>query len=250
LILSFLPKNRRFSPSLLGTLLTLAGVALFMNLGFWQLDRGAQKRALLDQAAAGEKSTVEGTVKSADALPRYQQVRMRGRYDSQHQVLLDNMPSPQGPAGYRVLTPMQLETGGWLLVDRGWIAPGRTREQLPQITVSEAPRTVLGRLDRLPEPGMRLSDAPNLGSGWPRVLNFPTHAHLQRVLQRALPERIVLLDAAQPDGYVRAARPLVRVEPGRHTAYAVQWFAFALLALILYVIGSLRKDRSTHDLPD
>jgi surfeit locus 1 family protein len=242
--LIFFSKSRRFSPSVLGTLLTLAGVALFVNFGLWQLDRAAQKRALLDQAAAGEQTTVEATASSVDALPRYQRVQVRGRYDSQHQVLLDNMPSPQGPAGYRVLTPLALEHGGWLLVDRGWIAPGATRAQRREIHVDDAPRMVVGRLDRLPEPGMRLSDEPHLGSGWPRVLNFPTHAQLERVLQRPIAQRIVLLDAAEPDGYVRSQQPLVRVEPGRHVAYAVQWFAFAAAAIVLYIIGSRRADRS------
>ena len=102
-------------------------------------------------------------------------------------------------------------------------------------------------MDHLPKPGLRLNDEPNLGSGWPRVLYFPTHPQLERVLERPLAERIVVLDASQADGYVRAPKPLVRLEPGRHIAYAVQWFAFALAAVILYVIGSRKTDRSKHD---
>ena len=54
---------------------------------------------------------------------------------SSMQVLLDNMPSATGVAGYRVLTPWRLEAGQWLLVDRGWIAMGATREQLPDVRV-------------------------------------------------------------------------------------------------------------------
>lgn len=230
-----------YRPSLFGALVTLAGVALFIALGLWQLQRAEEKRTLLAQAAQGRQSTVEATVQSANAAPRYQRVRARGRYDSQHQVLLDHMPSPQGRAGYRVLTPLHLEQGGWLLVDRGWIEPGATREQLPQVAVDEAPRSIVARLDRLPEPGLRLGDSADLGESWPRVLSFPTHAQLERVLKRRLAQRIALLEPGEPDGFERSSQPLAHIAPGRHIAYAVQWFAFAALAVILYVVVNRKK---------
>jgi surfeit locus 1 family protein len=233
--------NRRFSPTLFGSLLTTVGVALFSLLGIWQLDRAEEKRALLGQFAAGQQSTVAVTAESANSLPRYQYVQARGRYDPQHQILLDNMPSELGQAGYRVLTPLALEGGGWLLVDRGWIAPGATREALPSVAIDGELRSIVGRLDRLPEPGMRLGDnSADLGAGWPRVLNFPQHEQLERALQRSLVRGVVLLDSAQPDGYERAWRAAYRVGPARHLAYAVQWFAFALVALVLYVITALK----------
>jgi surfeit locus 1 family protein len=224
-----------------GSLLTLVGVALFSLLGVWQLERAEEKRALVGQFAAGQHSTVAMTAESASSLPRYQYVQARGRYDPQHQILLDNMPSERGQAGYRVLTPFALEGGGWLLIDRGWIAPGVTREALPSVAIDGELRTIVGRVDRLPEPGMRLGDGGDEpGAGWPRVLNFPQHEQLERVLQRSLIRGVVLLDPAQADGYERAWRATYRVGPERHLAYAVQWFAFALVAVILYVITGLK----------
>jgi surfeit locus 1 family protein len=237
---------RHFSPTVPGTLLTLAGVTLFVSLGFWQLDRGAQKRELLGQASAGEASTIPAGDDELNSLPRYQRVSVRGRYDSQRQILLDNMYSVQGRPGYRVLTPLQLEDGAWALVDRGWIAPGATRAQLPDVNVSESARTVVGRLDHAPQPGMRMGDQTQLGEGWPRVLHYPTQEQLERVLERALAQRIVVLEADQPDGYERASRPLAHVDPSRHIGYAVQWFAFALVAVVIYVLTSRRRrDAST-----
>jgi surfeit locus 1 family protein len=233
--------NRRFSPSLLGTLLTAGAATLFVSLGSWQLDRAEEKRALMEQAERGGASVVETTAAGASALPRYQKVRIRGRYDSGRQILLDSMFSPQGRPGYRVLTPLVDAAGGWILVDRGWIAPGRTRAETPDVAVSEEPRTVIGWLDRVPQPGIRLSDATDAGSGWPRVLNFPPHEQLERAFGGQLAEAIVRLDPEQPDGYERPSAPLVGMEPRRHVAYAVQWFAFAALALIIYVVTGLRK---------
>jgi surfeit locus 1 family protein len=226
---------------MLGSLLTLIGVVVFVLLGLWQLERAAEKRALLAQFAVGQQSTVAMTAESANSLPRYQYVQARGRYDPQHQVLLDNMPSELGQAGYRVLTPFALERGGWLLVDRGWIAPGPTRDALPSVAVDGELRSIVGRVDRLPEPGMRLGDNnADLGAGWPRVLNFPQHEALERVLQRPLVHGVVLLDPAQAEGYERVWRATYRVGPERHLAYAVQWFAFALVAVVIYVITALK----------
>jgi surfeit locus 1 family protein len=224
-----------------GSLLTAVGVVFFSLLGVWQLERAEEKRALVGQFSAGQQSTVALTAESASSLPRYQNVQARGRYDPQHQILLDNMPSELGQAGYRVLTPLALEGGGWLLVDRGWIAPGATREALPSVAVGGELRSIAGRFDRLPEPGMRLGDGgAALGAGWPRVLNFPRHEQLERALQRSLVRGVVLLDPAQADGYERAWRATYRVGPERHLAYAVQWFAFALAAVVLYVITGLK----------
>lgn len=244
--MSFTLKNRRFAPSLFAIVLTLAGVALFLRLGYWQLDRAADKQALLDQAAAGQASTVPAVIASADTLPRYQRVRLHGRYASEHQVLLENMYSGAGRPGYRVLTPFALDSGGWILIDRGWIAPGATRKDLPPIAVSEDLRTITGKLDELRQPGMRVGDENALGEGWPRPLNFPTHAQLERVLDRALARRVVLLDPSQADGYEREMKLLAHVEPGRHIGYAVQWFAFACVALIIFTVTALKKT-SPHE---
>jgi surfeit locus 1 family protein len=215
-------------------------VALFVSLGFWQLDRAEQKRSLLAQASAGEADTVRATADTLGTLPRYQRVSVHGRYDGQRQILLDNMYSVQGRPGYRVLTPLQLDDGAWVLVDRGWIAPGATRAQLPAIDVGESARTVVGRLDNPPQPGMRMGDEADLGKGWPRVLHYPTQAQLERVLERPLAQRIVMLADDQQDGYERAAKPLQHVDPGRHVGYAVQWFAFAVVAVVIFVLLSRR----------
>ena len=230
-----------FSPTVPGTLLTLAGAALFVSLGFWQLDRAEEKRGLLAQASAGEASTIDAAAGALNTLPRYQRVRVHGRYDAQRQILLDNMYSAQGRPGYRVLTPMQLDDGAWVLVDRGWIAPGATRAQLPAIDVAESARTVVGRLDNPPQPGMRVGDQSDLGQGWPRVLHYPTQAQLESVLERPLAQRIVALAEDQPDGYERAEKPLQHVDPGRNVGYAVQWFAFAVVAVVIYVLMSRRR---------
>jgi len=241
--------NRRLAPTVLATALTLMVIAGFSRLGFWQLHSAAEKRSLMAQHALSQQSTVDLTPANTGALPRYQRVRLHGRYDSRHQILLDNMPSNNpahpGRPGYRVLTPFALEQGGWLLVDRGWLAPGPTRAMVPAVDVGTMPRELTGQLDHLPRAGMQLDQSSITAEGpWPRILNFPQPATLERVLARPLLPGVVLLDPQAADGYERVWELRFSVGPARHLAYAVQWFALAAAALCIYLVLIYRHYRS------
>jgi surfeit locus 1 family protein len=233
--------TRRFAPPLFATVLVIVGVALGVRLGMWQLTRADEKRELLEQFAAGANTVRPLSSAESQDLPRYQTISARGRYDSEHQVLLDNMPSASGKAGFRVLTPFELERDRWILVDRGWLAMGATRNDLPNIAVDEDERSITGRLDELPRPGMRMSGAPVVSEQWPRVLNFPQHADLEQALQRELAARIVLLDPQASDGFERVWTQRAGFGPERHIAYAVQWFALAATMLIVYLALNLKR---------
>jgi surfeit locus 1 family protein len=238
--------THRFAPPLFATVLVIIGVALGVRLGMWQLARADEKRVLLEQFAAGANTVRPLSALNEPDLPRYQSITAQGRYDSAHQVLLDNMPAASGKAGFRVLTPFELEQDTWILVDRGWLAMGATRNDLPDIAVSEDERSIAGRLDELPRPGMRLSGSAVGTDQWPRVLNFPQHADLEQTLGRKLARRIVLLDPQASDGFERVWTQRTGFGPERHIAYAVQWFALAATMLIVYLVLNLKR-RPTND---
>jgi surfeit locus 1 family protein len=240
-------RKRRWRPSAFGIALTVLGTALLLQLGFWQLGRSEQKQALLDQYARGQQSQLELTAENAHTLPRYQRVAVTGRYDPSHQILLDNMPSHAGQPGYRVLTPMQT-AAGWLLVDRGWLPMGRSRAELPDISVSADERSITGTIDDLPRPGIEL-DTPAIDASvpWPRVLNFPKHPDLEQQLRRPLLPGVLLLDASLPDGYGRVWEAHIGVSPQRHIGYAIQWFALAAAAVIIFIVTSFRTTKATDE---
>jgi surfeit locus 1 family protein len=223
--------------------LTLLGVALFVRLGMWQLHRADEKQALLDQYAAGQRSTVELTVASLGSLQRYQQVRAEGHYDPGRQVLLDNMPSQHGRPGYRVVTPFQLASGDWLLVDRGWVPMGRSRMELPEVPVGSETRSIVGRLDELPRAGVHFDAPDDPATNWPRVMNFPQQPTLEQALGHPLLKGLLLLDPKQADGYERVWEAHFSFGPERHIGYAVQWFALAAAAVVIYLILGFRRSR-------
>src|ERR1700691_3421102 len=102
------------------TLMTIVAIAGLISLGRWQLHRADEKRALYDAFAQGTDSL--RTLDSATpTLPRYQRVRATGHYDPTRQVLIDNMSNAQDQAGYYVITPFELASGGWVPVNSGWV---------------------------------------------------------------------------------------------------------------------------------
>ena len=135
------------------------------------------------------------------------------------------------------MTPLLRSAGALLLVNRGWIPQGPSRRELPGLEVDASPRSVVGRIDELPRAGIHL--AAMEAAGWPRVMNFPDSAEVARALGGRVHPQIVLLDPAAADGFRREWHP-----PGlgalRHVAYALQWFALALTAVILCVSLNLR----------
>lgn len=237
--------NRVFAPRPWAALLAAAALAAFVSLGYWQLGRAREKQALIDSFIAGNLTSVDATGIGFGEIARYQHVRLRGSYDATRQVLLDNMPSTRtGRPGFRVLTPLERSDGkGWVMVDRGWVPLGATREHTPDVTVDGREREVRGRLDRLPVPGLRLGQAVAPGAeSWPRIMNFPLEVEVEATLGAEVESRIVLLDPDLPDGYEREWRPSLGFGPERHLGYAIQWFAAALAAVVIFLALSLRRE--------
>jgi surfeit locus 1 family protein len=201
--------------------------AIFALLGQWQLRRAGERAALDAQFAAHALGP------RLEALPdapvggelRYRAVALHGRYLPETQVLADNM-THAGVAGYHVLTPFLATDGRVAVVNRGFVPAPASRSELPNIAVSAEARSVRGRIDTFPMPALRLTAAAT-GTAAVRVLSFPEPKDLEHALGAQVAPYQILLDADEPDGFVRAWEPRgIRAE--RNLAYAGQWFALSL----------------------
>jgi surfeit locus 1 family protein len=174
---------------------------------------------------------------------------VRGQYELEHQLLLDNR-TYRGHAGYHVLTPMQLADGGSVvLVNRGWVPTGLDRAVLPEIPGPAGPVTIEAVTSLPPEKLFRLGDAEEHNTGWPKVVQQPDLARLEQLLDTGLLPVILLLDASDAHGFVREWQPVYGVTPDKHRAYAMQWFTLALVLLLIYIgVNSKRiSDKSTRE---
>lgn len=225
--------------------LTLVFAGIGVQAGFWQLDRASEKRALLARFDAGSAAAANPELVADAQAParRYERLRLSGRYDASHQVLLDNL-SFKGRPGYQVLTPLSTP-GGTVLVNRGWVPADGNRAVLPDIQVGGQVREVTGRIDWLPRPGIELTTAtPPQDTPWPRRLLFPTSQQISAQLGLPLRDYQLLLDPAAADGYVRDWHP-GGLEPDRHVAYAVQWFGLALTVVVIYLVLARKNGRKS-----
>lgn len=221
-------------PSWLPLVIGVVLVAQFAGLSIWQISRGLGKLDV--QRSYDDRSGFSNFYDGAEARP-YQALRASGHYDLDRQFLLDNIII-NSRYGYYVLTPLELaENDPLLLVNRGWI-----EKSGPRIDISAATRrldldnnrvTVRGRVGSLPKPGMRMGDAIEVGSEWPIVAVYPTKADLEAALGHDVQAFVLLMDAEDDGGFLRQWVP-TEMGPGKHFAYAFQWFAMgAVLAGLL-----------------
>jgi surfeit locus 1 family protein len=233
--------RRRFDPTPGFTALALLLCALFVRLGVWQWHRGVERQAEWSRFARGTDTLTNLGERPLTALPLYQRLSVTGTLDGAHQFLLDNR-SHHGLAGYEVLTPLRRGSGRTLLVDRGWVPFTGSRRTLPAVAVADsAALTLTGRAASLPSAGLAAGRAPpNPSDPWPKVTSFPTADELAQALGEALEPRILLLDAAAPEGYVRDWQP-PGMPPLRHFSYAIQWWCFAALTLAVWGVMSSRR---------
>lgn len=219
---------------------------LMIGLGFWQLDREAQKQAMLDQQTRQQQQEPEplGGIdwQAGDALS-FLPVTARGTYRDERSFLLDNRLR-DSRVGYEVLTPF--ETGdGTLLVNRGWIPLGESRQQLPAIPEVAGELTITGHL-HVPE-GQTLvlgDQADPLGDRWPRRIQRVDLPRASELTGQELFPYTLRLDGNAPGALVTDWSGGA-IRPETHRGYAVQWFAMAAALLILFFYSSLtRKENS------
>jgi surfeit locus 1 family protein len=215
--------------------------ALFVRLGFWQWDRGNTRQAEWAKFSHGAGDAIALGTRSIGEVPRFQRVTVVGRFDPEHQFLLDNRTNNGNP-GYEVLTPLDRLDGRIVLVDRGWVPFTGSRARLPDIAMQlSGPVKVTGRADLLPSAGLALGRAaPSKEGGWPKVTSYPTMDELSAALGRALEPRIVLLDPQEPGGFVREWHP-PGMQPVRHWSYAIQWWCFAVATAVFWVVIGRRR---------
>jgi surfeit locus 1 family protein len=233
-----------FNCSLIPILLYLALVTLLISLGFWQLGRADEKKIfLIKQQLSADKEVI--SLKSIiDVDPeslRYREIEISGRYDEEHQFLIDNQ-IVNGQAGYYVMTPLLVDgMKNAVLVNRGWVVLNKDRRVLPDISISTLQVKLLGRVNKFPSVGFKLDGAEIPTDGWPSVVQVVDSDVLAGRLGYSLLPFQVEMNAEMNEGYLREWRKNTVMPPEKHIAYAVQWFGLAITLTILFFWFSTKQ---------
>jgi len=224
--------------------------ALCIRLGVWQLERLEERRT----RNAAIQTEIDRPVVNLNTEPipsdglTYRRIRASGTFDPAHEIVLSNR-AYSGQAGVHLITPLRIDgADAAVLIDRGWI---------PASQASPAGRaafaiggtievTGIGRPSQQ-EPSIALLADPTRGPGSPpldgwRFLDLPA-------IQTQVPNPLlpVILEASEPVGGMSPPKPQTEIDlsEGSHLSYAVQWFAFAAIALLggaAWLVRSARRN--------
>lgn len=235
----------RFAPRLWPSLAFALLFPVLLGLGAWQMERAGAKQALVEQRAAGEadRPLDLNAVKDLGAAERYRLATARGYYVGEQQWLLDNRVH-RGQAGYHVFTPMRLvgDTAPTLLVHRGWVGVGASREFLPALPVPQGLVELSGRLDSPASVGLVVGEVPLHSVADKVVVQSLDISALSGVRGLDLRRFALVIDDGQPGGLQYDWSPIPAMGPEKHLGYAVQWFGLAVALLIIYVGVNTRRN--------
>lgn len=239
-------------PWVILTLVALALVPSMIRLGFWQLHRHEHRVAnnkLIADSLAVATTPVErlsrpgGAVRRADT---WRSVTASGRYDTAHEVVARQRTAADGSRiGYYVITPLVLSDGGALLVNRGWVAPGDDITVFPK--VPKAPSGVVTVTGRLRPDETTASSGIRDRRGLPRRQIMLINGHQ---FAGELPQPLLggYLELVKTSPGASGPQPQLVPEPdhndiGPHMAYAIQWWLFAAMVPVGWVILFRRERR-------
>ncbi|KAF0648022.1 MULTISPECIES: SURF1 family cytochrome oxidase biogenesis protein [Streptomyces] len=252
------------------TLLALVLIPVMVELGFWQFHRHERRVAqneLIAANLAAKPVPVAELTSPGHTVPRsdyWRRATATGTFDTADEVVVRRRTNADDRVGMHVLTPLVLDDGRVVLVNRGWIPAAPDQKAYPDVPAAPKGRvTVTGRL---------MADQTTGSSGIKDLQGLP-------------PRQVMLINSEQQaertgrevlGGYLEMTEPAPAgdtPEPipdpdhdsiGAHMAYAVQWWLFAAGVPVGWVVlvrrerhdraaqaasGSTSADGSPHDGP-
>lgn len=233
-----------FNPGVFSTVITIVLLYTMMSLAFWQLDRAEFKDTLQQKITERKKlsAVAISELPASSEDRRYLPVRFTGEYDTQHSFLLDNI-TLHGHVGYHVLTPVKVDGSKAILVNRGFVSQGRTRDQLPEVDPPGGKMEISGLLDFSPSRTLLLAENVQETSRWPVVLQYVDLTEIGQISGYELYDMVLWLNPDEA-GSFEYDLPVLNLNAAKNSGYAFQWFAMSLALSIIYiVVNTKRKTR-------
>jgi surfeit locus 1 family protein len=231
--------RRRFRPTLWPTVFTVPAIALLVSFGFWQVQRLQWKEALIAEREASltlAPISIE-TIPRTGPVPKFRVVSATGVFLHDREIYMD-AKTYRGHSGGHVVTPLRLERGGVVFINRGWV-PRQLRNPEKRAAGQVAGTvTVTGILRR-----------SGAKSDWTPA-NQPERDTWYSVDVAQMGKRLGLTGirrfyieagpAANPGGWPIGGQTLIKLS-NNHLQYAFTWFSFAVVLLVIYVIYHFRR---------
>ncbi len=241
------------TPSLIGVIAIAVCIPLFIKLGLWQYHKAQQQ--LLVQAAYQQSVTnlaidLPLNLASYNDL-KYKKVKVSGHYETKFQILLDNQVE-NDRAGFHVVTPFKIaNTSQYVLVDRGWILGKDTHTELPAFDTPSNNLEVVGQvwlpsvkifsLEKKIAKSNLNNKADAIATTWQLLWQYMDMAKYKASAPITVLPVVIRLDAqSHAGGFVRNWQiPADRI--ATNLGYAYQWFGFAVAALSIFLVMSIKR---------
>ena len=243
---------------------TVAAIAVFAGAfaaGQWQSGRAAEKDVIESRhAALRDAPAVALPARVADAEREAldgRRISTQGEFLNDKTIFLDNQVQNR-MAGYHVLTPLRAQNGAVVLVNRGWVALGRTREALPEIAPVTGSVMIEGRASLPPLRVYEIKPEPQQGRVWQNL----QLAAMSKQMGIDLLPLALRLTSDTGDGLVRVASSgasgssagtavgagggATGMTAAKHRGYAFQWYSLAALTAVLFVIFTFFERSEPH----
>ena len=232
---------------ILSHLFVLVVVVTMINLGIWQVNRLDDRKtanAVVTNAMKQQPQPLamvlpDGTATTAEQVKAadYQPVYVSGMYRADEQVLVTNRTN-NGSPGYWVVTPLVLADGTAVAINRGWVPYSYSEDgSWDDFAPPSGMVTVQGllRQSQVRETNGLVSSPKDSDVGTLRVLARLDVGRLaQQINERMIPGYISLRAQDPVQNDLPVPVPLPELSQGPHLGYAMQWFAFSLLTIIVY----------------
>lgn len=231
----------RFRPQLGFTLLCLPLFVALFALGVWQLQRLQWKLGLIAQIQENMRApaiSLDQALQLGLARAQYRRVAIGGRFDNAKESYLYTT-GPHASVVYHILTPLIVETGAAVMVDRGYI-PIALRNPLSRPRSEPSGQVGFVGILRTPDKPGVFTPAPDLRDRvWfaRDVQTMASHDHLRL----AAP---VVLEAVAAPGQKWPRGGQTRVDlPNDHLQYALTWFLLAAALVAVYLAWHRARGR-------
>lgn len=210
-------------------------VIVFVFLGVWQIERAAHKEGLLQAFNSEQESP---PIRLTSQSPDWSRVFVDGIFDSSRQILIDNQIH-KGKVGYKIFTPFRFDDNKIVLVDRGWIAQGQSRSDLPQLNILEKKSRIIATVTS-PEQGV-LAGSELLTNEWPRVSQTKAVEVIASAFKEPILDIVLVLDpgSSQITEFIQI-KPFA-ITPVKHYGYAMQWFTMSIVLLGMFLYALKRE---------
>ena len=236
-------QSRRPNPVMTWTfvVLMLALAATCAWLGTWQMQRLAEKEALiatvderLDAAPIPVPTSDQWAGLDVEAL-NYQPVSLTGAFRyNQTVTVFTSLANARGPAsgpGYWVVTPFVLADGGTVFVNRGFVPQDFQEAAVTDGEGDEVQVTISGLLRPADAAGM-MTPGPDTSNRIEWVRDPQRLAALGDPALAPFAPFYVDMPAGEPGQLPQGGETVVEF-PNNHLGYAYTWYGFAIVAVVM-----------------